>query len=85
MALRLTMSSDWEVVLPDGEIVELGGTVEETAGYDLRGVMIGSEGTFGIVTKAIVRLTRNPQAYQTALAVFETNGRCFKRGFNNYR
>ena len=61
-----------EVVLPDGEIVELGGAVEETPGYDLRGVMIGSEGTFGIVTKAIVRLTRNPQAYQTALAVFET-------------
>ena len=41
-----------EVVLPDGEIVELGGAVEETLGYDLRGVMIGSEGTFGIVTKA---------------------------------
>ena len=43
-----------EVVLPDGEIVELGGSVEETIGYDLRGVMIGSEGTFGIVTKAVV-------------------------------
>ncbi len=61
-----------EVVLPNGEIVEFGGVVEETPGYDLRGVMIGSEGTFGIVTKAVVRLTRNPEAYQTALAVFET-------------
>ncbi len=60
-----------EVVLPDGEIIELGGSVEEVLGYDLRGVMIGSEGTFGIVTKAVVRLTRNPEAYQTALAVFE--------------
>lgn len=61
-----------EVVLPDGEIVELGSAVEETPGYDLRGIMIGSEGTFGIVTKAIVRLLRTPSAYQTILGVFET-------------
>lgn len=61
-----------EVVLPNGEIVEFGGCVEETIGYDLRGIMIGSEGTFGIVTKAIVRLTRNPQACYTMLGVFET-------------
>ena len=61
-----------EVVLPDGEIVEFGGYVEETPGYDLRGLMVGCEGTFGIVTKAIVRLTRIPQAYQTLLGVFET-------------
>lgn len=60
-----------EVVMPDGEILEFGGEVEEEIGYDLRGVFIGSEGTFGIVTKAIVRLTRNPQAYQTAMAVFD--------------
>lgn len=60
-----------EVVMPDGEILEFGGEVEEEIGYDLRGVLIGSEGTFGIVTKAIVRLTRNPQAYQTAMAVFD--------------
>ncbi len=60
-----------EVVMPDGEIIEFGGEVEEVPGYDLRGVLIGSEGTFGIVTKATVRLTRNPQAYQTALAVFD--------------
>ena len=61
-----------EVVLPDGEIVEFGGYVEETPGYDLRGLMIGCEGTFGIVTKAIVRLLRKPQAYQTLMGVFET-------------
>ena len=61
-----------EVVLPNGEIVEFGGAVEETPGYDLRGVMIGSEGTFGIVTKATVRLLRSPQAYQTTLSIFET-------------
>ena len=61
-----------EAVLPDGEIVELGGYVEETPGYDLRGLMIGCEGTFGIVTKAIVRMLRKPEAYQTLLGVFET-------------
>lgn len=61
-----------EVVMPDGEILEFGGKVEEEIGYDLRGVLIGSEGTFGIVTKATVRLTRNPQAYQTAMAVFDS-------------
>ncbi len=61
-----------EVVLPNGEVVELGGVVEETPGYDLRGVMVGSEGTFGIVTQAIVRILRKPQAYQTLLSVFET-------------
>ena len=61
-----------EVVLPNGEIIEFGGPIEEDLGYDLRGLMIGSEGTFGIVTKAIVRLTRNPQAYYTMLGVFET-------------
>ena len=60
-----------EVVMPDGEIIVLGGEVEDVPGYDLRGLMIGSEGTFGIVTKATVKLTRNPQAYQTALAVFD--------------
>ena len=60
-----------EVVMPDGEIVTFGGEVEDVPGYDLRGLMIGSEGTFGIVTKATVKLTRNPQAYQTALAVFD--------------
>ena len=55
-----------------GKIVEFGGAVEETPGYDIRGVMIGSEGTFGIVTKAVVRLLRKPEGYQTLLGVFET-------------
>ena len=58
--------------MTDGEIVEFGGAVEETPGYDIRGVMIGSEGTFGIVTKATVRLLRKPEGYQTLLGIFET-------------
>ncbi|MCZ6681259.1 MAG: FAD-binding protein [Candidatus Poribacteria bacterium] len=61
-----------EMVTTDGEIIEFGGSVEETPGYDIRGVIIGSEGTFGIITKAIVRLLRKPQGYQTLLGIFET-------------
>lgn len=61
-----------EVVLPDGEIVQLGGPVPDDSGYDLIGLFVGSEGTFGICTKVIVRLTRDPVAYRTMLGVFET-------------
>ncbi len=61
-----------ELVLPDGEVVELGGTIEETVGYDLTGVVCGSEGTFGVVTAATLRLEPVPEAVTTMLAVFET-------------
>jgi glycolate oxidase len=61
-----------EFVLPDGRVVQTGGPVEDAPGYDLTGVIVGSEGTFGIATKVWVRLTRNPEAYRTLLAVFET-------------
>jgi glycolate oxidase len=61
-----------EFVLPDGRVVQTGGPAEDNAGYDLTGVMVGSEGTFGIATKVWVRITRNPEAYRTLLGVFET-------------
>ena len=61
-----------EVVLPDGTVVHTGGPTEDNPGYDLTGVIVGSEGTFGVVTQAWVRITRNPQAYRTLLGVFET-------------
>ncbi|HVV99939.1 MAG TPA: FAD-linked oxidase C-terminal domain-containing protein, partial [Planctomycetaceae bacterium] len=61
-----------QVVLPDGSVVELGGATEDTPGYDLTGLFVGSEGTFGICTRATVRLTRDPAAYRTMLGVFET-------------
>ena len=61
-----------ELVLPDGRVVQTGGPTEDNPGYDLTGVIVGSEGTFGVVTKAWVRLTRNPEAYRTLLGVFET-------------
>ncbi len=60
-----------EVVMPDGEIVWLGGMTREAPGYDLAGVFVGSEGTFGIATKVVVRILKKPQAVKTVLAVFE--------------
>src|SRR5881396_3881483 len=60
-----------EVVMPDGEIVWLGGKTRESQGYDLVGVFVGSEGTFGIATKIVVRILKRPQAVKTVLAVFD--------------
>jgi glycolate oxidase len=60
-----------EMVLPDGEIVELGSGVDERCGYDLVGAAVGAEGTVGIVTRATLRLMRAPQAHRTMLAVFD--------------
>src|SRR5437773_1828705 len=60
-----------EVVMPDGEIVWLGGKTRSAPGYDLAGVFVGSEGTFGIATKIVVRILRKPQAVKTVLAVFD--------------
>jgi glycolate oxidase len=59
-----------EVVLPDGELAVLGGLDPEPAGYDLRGVFVGSEGTLGIATRIAVRLTPNPTAVRTMLLDF---------------
>ena len=61
-----------EMVLPDGRVVTTGGPVEDMPGYDLTGLIVGSEGTFGIASKTWVRITRNPEAYRTLLGVFET-------------
>ncbi len=61
-----------ELVLPSGEAVTLGGAVEDRPGYDLVGLVVGSEGTLGVVTRATLRLTRAPQAWRTLLAVFDS-------------
>ena len=60
-----------EIVLPDGEMAELGGPAEECCGYDLVGAVVGAEGTAGIVTRATLKLTREPEAYRTMLAIFD--------------
>lgn len=61
-----------EVVLPNGEVVHLGASTLDTPGYDLTGLFVGSEGTFGIVTSITVRLMRSPEAWKTILAIFDT-------------
>ena len=62
----------------------LGGPAEQ-AGYDLTGVVVGSEGTFGVVTKVWVRITREPEAYRTLLGVFETVDDATKRHQRHHR
>ena len=59
-----------EVALEDGTLVQLGGPAREVPGYDLRGVFVGSEGTFGIATKIMVRLLPLPEAVKTFLGIF---------------
>ncbi len=61
-----------ELVLPDGKIVRTGGRTIETPGYDLNGLLVGSEGTLALVTEITVRLMRKPEAVKTLLAVFDT-------------
>jgi len=61
-----------EIVMPDGDVIWLGGDTRCEPGYDLMGLFIGSEGTFGIATKILVRLTKLPQAYRTLLAQFRS-------------
>ena len=58
------------IVLSDGEVVDLGGPVKDAPGYDLLGVLVGSEGTLGIVTEVVLRILRKPQATRTFLATF---------------
>jgi glycolate oxidase len=59
-----------EVVLPDGELVSLGGAIPDAPGYDLVGAFIGSEGTLGIATKITLRLLHKPATVRTLLAAF---------------
>jgi len=61
-----------QVVLPDGRLIRLGSRVPDAPGIDLRGLLVGSEGTLGIVTEATLRLVRQPPATRTLLAIFES-------------
>src|SRR6056297_143025 len=61
-----------EVVTPTGEIVELGGkNVKDVTGYDIKKLMIGSEGTLGVITKAIIKLSPKPKYATDLLVLFE--------------
>jgi glycolate dehydrogenase FAD-linked subunit len=61
-----------EIVLADGEVLRLGGTAPDPPGYDLRGFVVGGEGTLGVVTEVTVRLMRNPPQVRTMLLDFAT-------------
>jgi glycolate oxidase len=61
-----------EVVLPSGEVLWTGNKcVKDVAGYSLRDLFIGSEGTLGVITQVLLRLIPKPAAKQTLLATFD--------------
>ena len=60
-----------EVILATGEIVRLGGYAYDPPGYDLRGALVGSEGTMGIITEVIVRILPLPESIITLLVVYD--------------
>lgn len=61
-----------EVVMPDGEVIRTGGqTIKNVTGYDLTKLLIGSEGTLGIITEATLRLIPKPLATKTAMVIFD--------------
>jgi glycolate oxidase len=59
-----------KLVLPDGTIVDLGSKIPEMPGYDLTGVLVGSEGTLGIATEITLRIIKNPESIHVLLADF---------------
>lgn len=73
--LKLGMTSNhvlgMKVVLPDGELVTIGGKSLESPGMDLCGLMVGSEGLLGIVTEATLRLLPKAQSVKTVLAAYD--------------
>jgi glycolate oxidase len=63
-----------ELVLPDGQVIHTGAKFPDRPGYDLTGLFVGSEGTMGIATEVIVRLTRKPESVKTLLAIYNSIG-----------
>jgi glycolate oxidase len=61
-----------ELVLPDGSVIETGG-LPDLPGYDLTGLLTGSEGTLALVTKATLRLMRKPEKVKTVLAIYSSS------------
>ncbi len=61
-----------EMVAADGEVYGLGGSAPDPIGLDLRAVVVGSEGTVGVVTRVLVKLTETAPAVRTAVAAFDS-------------
>ena len=61
-----------EVVLNDGTVIWTGGKSRDNPGYDITALFVGSEGTLGLVTKAVLKLERAPEAVKTMLAIYDT-------------
>lgn len=61
-----------EAVLSDGTVLNIGGKEQDVPGYDLVGLLTGSEGTMALVTKVIVRLMRSAESVETLLAIYES-------------
>jgi glycolate oxidase len=61
-----------EVVLSDGQVVEVGGKAFDNPGFDLLGILGASEGTLGIVTQLVLRITPKAEAVKTMLCIFDS-------------
>jgi FAD/FMN-containing dehydrogenase len=75
-AFKYGVTGNWvtglEVVVPPGELVQLGGPLrKDVAGYDLKHLLIGSEGTLGVITAAWLRLTPAPEAAWPVIGFFD--------------
>lgn len=60
------------VVLPDGQIAQIGGKAPDLPGYDLTGLFVGSEGTLGICTEIVARIVHLPEGVKTLLAIYDS-------------
>ncbi len=64
-----------EVVLPNGDLIFLGNKcVKDVAGYSMKDLFIGSEGTLGIITEVLIKLLPQPQSRRTMLALYDSMG-----------
>src|SRR5580700_10974540 len=65
-----------DVILPDGTPMTVGGKAPDMPGYDLTGLLTGSEGTMALVTNITVRLMRQPELVKTLLAIYDNVADC---------
>jgi glycolate oxidase len=61
-----------KLVIPSGEVIDVGGEICEMPGYDLTGLFVGSEGTLGIATEVTLKILKTPESISVLLADFET-------------